>query len=101
MERVYCSVAQPGCREQVSISSTFYMRLFCQYFGAKKLQSWTYVIREKVFNLLSFEKRAHKMLMKLTPGVRVTSEVFVLKAAVDQNWLKNTGLVTPRCLKVK
>jgi len=27
------------CGHQVSISSTFYARFFCQYFGAKKFQT--------------------------------------------------------------
>jgi len=31
------------------------------------------IIREKLLNLLSYEKRLHKMLMKLTPGVNFTN----------------------------
>jgi len=47
------------------ISSTFYSRFFCRYLFAQKSQSQT-VIREKLRNLLSYEKGASKMLMKLT-----------------------------------
>ncbi len=53
--------------EKVSISSTFYEQLLCQYSCAKKVQSQT-VIREKVLKALSNEKGLHKMLMKLTKG---------------------------------
>jgi len=49
-----------------SISSTFYAQLFCQYFGGKKIAKPN-IIREKLLNYLSYEKRACKMLMKLTP----------------------------------
>jgi len=42
------------------------MRFFLQYLFAKKLQSHT-VTREKLHESLSYENRARKMLMKLTP----------------------------------
>jgi len=48
-----------------SISPTFYTHIFCQYFGAKEIAKPN-VIREKLLNLLSYEKRVRKMLMKLT-----------------------------------
>jgi len=51
----------------VSISSTYYARVFCQYLFAKKSQRRS-AIREKLQNLLSYEKRVSKMLVKLTPG---------------------------------
>ena len=44
------------------------LMLFCRYFGAKILQSQN-VTREKLLNLLSYEKRLQKMLMKLAPAV--------------------------------
>jgi len=53
---------------QVSISSTFYSRVFCRYFGAKKLQSecFSFVIfGAKIL----YEKRVCKTLMKLTAGM--------------------------------
>jgi len=53
---------------QVSISSTFYAHLFCQYFFAKKLQSQN-VTREKPRKALLYEKFEHKIMMKLTPGI--------------------------------
>jgi len=49
----------------VSISSTFYASLLCQYFCAKKLQSWSCAAR----SLLLYEKRVRKMLVKLTLGI--------------------------------
>ncbi len=52
----------------VSISSTFYMCLFCGYFCAKKFTKPN-VSREKLFNLLLYKKLTCKMLMKLTAGV--------------------------------
>jgi len=55
---------------KVSISSTFYSRLLCQYFWAKKLQIQN-VTAEKLRNLLLYEKCMCKMLMKLTPGCSV------------------------------
>jgi len=54
-------------RTLVSISSTFYAPHLRQYFSAKKFQSQN-IIRETLGKALSFEKFAHKMLMKLTPG---------------------------------
>jgi len=53
---------------QESISSTFYVWLFRRYFGAKKFQSRN-VTREKMLNLLLYEKCALKILMKLTLGL--------------------------------
>jgi len=64
------SVVQPTCDEWlnfkhlVSISSTFCAQLFRQCQKIAKLN----VIREKLLNLLSYEKRKRKMLLKLTPG---------------------------------
>jgi hypothetical protein len=55
----------------VSISSTFYVHFFHQYFGAKNLQSLN-VIREKLLNLLSYGKCMYKRLMKLTPDCTET-----------------------------
>jgi len=51
----------------VSILSTFYARLLCQYFCAKKMQSLD-IIREKLRKSLLYKKMARKMLMKLTEG---------------------------------
>jgi len=51
----------------VSISSTFYVAILCRYFGAKNYKAVNWV-----WNLLApkyWQKRAHKMLMKSTPGV--------------------------------
>ncbi len=56
-----------GVVEKVSISSTFYVQLFHQSCGAKKIAK-PIVIREQLPNLLSYKKQACKMLMKLTPG---------------------------------
>jgi len=47
-----------------SISSTFYLHIFVQKF----VQSQT-LSREKLLKRLSYEKFAHKMLMKLTKGI--------------------------------
>ncbi len=45
-----------------SISTTFYARLFRQYFCAKKLQS------QKLRKALLYEKHARKLMMKSTPA---------------------------------
>jgi len=50
---------------QVSISSTFYAHILCQYFGAKNYKAET---RERFVKHLSAKKCAYKMLMKLTTG---------------------------------
>jgi hypothetical protein len=50
----------------VSISPTFYEQLLRQNPFAKKLQTQI-VSTEKLFKKLSYEKAAHKMLVKLTP----------------------------------
>jgi len=47
----------------VSILSTFYVRLLCPYFCAKKLKSLN-VPREKMLEVLWYEKFKRKMLMK-------------------------------------
>ncbi len=53
-----------GNRFQWSIPSTFYERFCCRYPNTKP--KWT---REKLRESLWYEKRARKMMMKLTPGV--------------------------------
>jgi len=52
----------------MSISSMFYVPVFCQYFGAKKLQSqcFSFVI---LGDKISYKKQARKTLMKLTADV--------------------------------
>ena len=72
--------------EKVSILSTFYAHFFCQYFGAKKLQSQN-VTREKMHNLLLYEKHARKMLMKLTPAGGNTMDEFYLIVKLVSNLL--------------
>jgi len=57
------------------ISPTFYEQLLHTKISKAQSQS---AIREKVQNLLSYKKRARKMLVKLTPGVNVTN---ILQAA--------------------
>ncbi len=48
-----------------SISSTFYLRVFCRYFGAKKLQSQCFCC--VIFGpKISYKKPTRKMLVKLT-----------------------------------
>jgi len=47
----------------VSLSSTFYVHLLRTYFCAKEIQSQN-VTREKLLKALSYEKFAHKMMMK-------------------------------------
>jgi len=54
----------------VSISSTYYSGLLRQYYCDKKLQSQN-VTREKLLEALLYKKFEHKMLMKLTPGLRI------------------------------
>jgi hypothetical protein len=54
-------------RSQVSMSSTFYEQLLCQYSCTEKLQNQT-VTREKLRKTRSCKNDACKMLMKLTPG---------------------------------
>jgi len=51
----------------VSISSTFYEQLLCQYICSKKLQIQN-VTREKLRKALSYENFSRKMLMKLNLG---------------------------------
>jgi len=51
----------------VSISSTFYERIFCQNFGAKNYKAETFGF-ETFWQKDISEKCAHKMLMKLTLG---------------------------------
>jgi len=66
---------------QESISSTFYARLLCQYFGAKILQSQN-VIREKLREALLYEKRQQKMLMKfdyMLPSLSVIRGLEILR----------------------
>jgi len=60
---------------QVSISSTFYVRIFCTHvvLAAFFLVTWTLRVRR------SYEKRARIKLMKLAAGVSLTS---ILKAAL-------------------
>jgi len=53
--------------EKVSISSTFYAQLVCQYFCTKKLHS-QYLTREKLRKALLYKKVFCKTLMKLTTG---------------------------------
>jgi len=55
----------------LSISSTFYEQLFCQYSCAKKLQNQT-VTRENLLETISYKKGSHKMLTKLTPSLLST-----------------------------
>jgi len=67
---------------QVSISSTFYPSLFrTKVFSAAFL--WLHVSRKKQRKALSYEKGAHKMLMKLTPGDNlfniIKPETFMIK----------------------
>jgi len=62
------------------ISPTFYEQFLSQYFCAKKLQSQN-VTREKMRNLLQYEKFASKMLIKLTSGGNFTN---ILHAAFAQ-----------------
>jgi hypothetical protein len=50
----------------VSISSTFYARLFHQL---RQKIAKPNANREKLLNLILYEKPEHKMLMKLTPGI--------------------------------
>jgi hypothetical protein len=50
--------------DKVTISSTFYEQLYCQYSIGKKLQSQT-AIREKLRKALFYKKIFHKMLVKL------------------------------------
>ena len=52
----------------MSISSTFYSQLFCQFPFAKKLQTQT-INTEKFQKTLLCEKTALKMLVKLTPSL--------------------------------
>jgi hypothetical protein len=51
----------------VSISSTFYARIFQQYFGAQNHKAETFGF-ETFWQKDIGKKCAHKMLMKLTPG---------------------------------
>jgi len=55
---------------QVSISSTFYVRIFCTnvVLAAFSLVTFCFVAKEKLPKRCSYEKFAHKMLEKLTPG---------------------------------
>jgi len=55
-----------------AISSTFCEQFLCRYSFAKKLQSQT-VYRENLHKAFLYEKGAHKMLMKLTPGSQLQS----------------------------
>jgi len=64
----HCSIP---CASKISVNTlqqNLHEQLLRRYSSAKKLQSQT-IIREKLHKALSYEKRAHKMLMKLTPGV--------------------------------
>jgi hypothetical protein len=54
----------------VSISSTFYEQLLCPNPFAKKLQALN-VSTCKLRKKLLYEKAAHKMLVKVTPGPNV------------------------------
>jgi len=55
----------------VSISSTFYARIFCQYFGAKNYKAETFGF-ETFWQKDIGKKCSSKMLMKLTPTERFT-----------------------------
>jgi len=50
-----------------SILSTFYTRIFFQYFGAKKSQSRN-INRENLRKALLYKKIVHKMSRKYTPS---------------------------------
>jgi len=70
----------------VSISSTFYAHLFCQYFFAKKLQSQN-VTSEKLLKAFSYEKFEQTMLMKLTIGftnIFLNLPILQLRADFDE-----------------
>jgi hypothetical protein len=56
----------------VSISPTFYEQLLRQNPFAKKLQN-QFVSTQKLRKKLSYEKAARKMMVKLTPAGRCTS----------------------------
>jgi hypothetical protein len=62
------------CGSQWSISSTIYEQLLRQYFFAKKLQSQI-VTREKLHKTLLNKKVEHKMLLKLTPGLKTLTKI--------------------------
>ncbi len=72
-----------------SISSTFFVRFFRQYFGAKKLQSQT-------FQLCNFwhqnigKKSSWKMLMKLTPGIDFINVQWAAFMCTDSESAKKT-----------
>jgi len=52
----------------------FTRAFFVQNFGAKNYKAvFGFVTREKLLNSLSYEKRARKMSMKLTPAVMMPS----------------------------
>jgi len=80
----------------VSISSTFYAQLLQQYFCAKKLQSQN-VTKEKLREALSYEKFAHKMFVKLTPGGILPNVISLLR----QNFSNFLALKLGRCKKAK
>ncbi len=76
VERIFAQKLLAKCcwnwLQQVSISSTFYLSLFC----AKKFQS-QYLTIEKMRKTLSYKKFARKMLMKLTTAGRRCRETWM------------------------
>ncbi len=69
----------------------FHQHFTCPFFTdillPKKSQSWT-VIRENVWNSLSYEKHECKMLMKLTPGVDFINVLHTAFTLVDPKSIK-------------
>jgi len=65
----------------VSISSTFYLRFFCQYFGAKNLKPKTQLCNSWHQNIGA--KCMRKMLMKSTPAFSKIDHPFKM---IKRNW---------------
>ncbi len=79
--------------------STFYARIFRQYFFTKKFQTQN-VSREKLRKALSYEKFAIKMLMKLTEGVDFSNILFAAKLLCAAFLIKQfVCIILRNCLK--
>ncbi len=76
----------------MSISSMFYVPVFCQYFGAKKLQSqcFSFVI---FGDKISYKNFAHKTLMKLTLVWREKKKK-ILMSTIKKSFFKTLSLRT-------
>jgi hypothetical protein len=85
-------------KQDVPISPTFYEQLLCQNPFAKKLQTQI-VSTQKLHKTLSYKKAAHKIMVKLTPGIHafIQSASFLPKSSTGFGCSQRRFLRRKRC----